>query len=612
MRRLCVLLAFLLLSSSFVFARGSKVDAYPFGEEHTVVYTGRANVNVENQSGGTDLYDQKVTLYYDDRIFEDPENSSAGLEKDKDYTYTDGFTIKFTSSGEEKIKKNSFYVLKDGKLSLLSELGEKEQKIYGNVVEKVLSSVSERKDKQLGQWENAILQQMQKADDIFVKFNSLLKISYVSFAKGESTPSSYEEDMLDVSSFSSVERNMSVLTGSGSGHTLDEGKKYMTYILFFLLFLEVAVIALHSFLKGTVPLAELVLKLLLCVFLMFMITNIWNIMSVASSVFIRGGEVAAATTQLSNPDEYKADETSGFEDGMFKNAYKSYVEDFDKRNEGEVVIRPSKVLNMSYTIQRQLRLAEDYAKEELGSSLNFKFVKKLLIWIAFLIVRVIMLLIFTLITLYIMLWQIELRILIIIATFLLPFKMFRYTDFLAKGIWSTLLGQCVKLFSASYLINISSFILQGTVEELFSEMNTESYDFPKIMIVLVPLLLLVVCLLAYFILKVPETARAILVGQPTTDGNMHSAATRLAAKGAAVPHAAASVVNRPLKGGKILGDALADAKKEGGIGWLTATGGGMGTLLAYGGLKLGKKVFGGKNSPGGAPVPKMDGATSEV
>lgn len=313
------------------------------------------------------------------------------------------------------------------------------------------------------------------------------------------------------------------------------GNNYLMWILFTLLLFEILIIGITTFVKSnTMPLHELLMKLLQCVLIMFFVTNIWTFTDIASKVFVKGANVA------SNIKENQIDNKT--------NTYDLY---------------PSEVLEQYIKSEKALTKAERILEHD-SQKANFNKIgfvdwSWIVRFIVFILSKIILFIIYVITAIYVMLWQIELRVLVIIAAFLIPFRIFRYTDFLSKGILQTILGQCVKIFTATFIIRISPRVFSTALDKLNEYANITSYNFTFMFCGYLPGVIIIATILCYFTLKAPETARALLVGQPTTDGNIQGMATRLGTKGVLIPFAA----TRSFYGGALNKAMLISGAKQG-------------------------------------------------
>jgi type IV secretory pathway TrbL component len=114
----------------------------------------------------------------------------------------------------------------------------------------------------------------------------------------------------------------------------------------------------------------------------------------------------------------------------------------------------------------------------------------------------------------IILWNIEFAYLLVLATFLLPFALFPPTKFLSTGVWPALAGQGVKLFCASFIITVSNRIYGGLLNMSLGE---NAASFADNSLAIVPFVTLAAIVYCYFILRGPDIAKAMIVGQPTMD-----------------------------------------------------------------------------------------------
>lgn len=342
-------------------------------------------------------------------------------------------------------------------------------------------------------------------DKIYYAFINVLKVKYDAFALGKTTSSTANIDSPISNSDLEVEKILQ--DGNSKNSASASGRGYLMWILITLLTLEIIVIAITAILKGSIPFEEVIKKFFLCLAIMLFMTNIWNITELCSRVFIKGGNQAA---------EYTISATGS----------------------DQFTLTPGEVFSQYYKAGATITKAEvklKIAQKDTSSWSIFDSLLKFARWIMFSLTKLIVLIIFLIMALYVMLWQIELRILVIIATFLLPFRIFRFTDFLAKGIPQALLGQCVKLFTATFMIRLSSKILDPILEFLERWVASANWSYNAIIFGYMAGVILLSFVTFYFVLKVSETARALLTGTPTSDGNIQNMATKLATTALTAP-----------------------------------------------------------------------------
>lgn len=329
----------------------------------------------------------------------------------------------------------------------------------------------------------------------------------------------------NVETLDGVEEVLKIKDPSSNPSSNDnKGTSYLSWILLSLLSFELIVLAISGFIKGEAPIQELVIRFLMCILIMFLITNLWNITSFASKVFIRGGNIAGYDQDSEKTETLLKDNTT---------------------------LHPSEVMRNYQRSKIVFDTAKDKVDKEIGTINGAKFgfvhLDKLLIGLGFIIGKVLLFIIYAITSIYVLLWQVELRVLIIIAVFLLPFKIFKYTDFLAKGIWPTLLGQCVKLFVCTFIVRISGNLFKGTFQLLQEQASKTGYDVSFMLWGYIPGCIAVAIIISYFTLKAPETARALLIGQPTTDGNIQGMAVKMGTKAMMAPAASVAIVNKAIK-----------------------------------------------------------------
>lgn len=346
-------------------------------------------------------------------------------------------------------------------------------------------------------------------NEIYTTIKKYLRTCYSVFALGEEKAIN---DNLEIQKTVETPTNELLTSNVNTSDKLTAGKNYLKWILFSLLTIELIIVAVSSFVKGVFPASEVIKKFFICVLILFFISNIWNLTELASRVFVQGGNIA------------------GRYDGGGSSSW------FE--------LMPGDALEGYFKAAAQIDKAEDQLLNSMSSvnllKLSFSSLKQIAIWLLFFILKLVLFIIYTITALYILLWQTELYLLIIIATFLLPFWIFRYTNFLTKGIPQTLLGQCVKLFTATLVLRICSGLFDPVFATLEKFARASGWSIGSMVYCYLPGVIIISMVVCYFTLKAPETARAILSGTPTTDGNIHGMATRMSTKAITMPIAMSS------------------------------------------------------------------------
>lgn len=418
--------------------------------------------------------------------------------------------------------------------------------------------------------ENTGYRQFQNVlNEIYFKIKNYLRECYSLFAFGTEN---HISDNLQIQEALSTNSD-STLTSDVNNRDKTAGRNYLKWILFSLLSLELILVAVSSFVKGTFPATEVVKKFLICLLILFFITNIWTITDFASKVFIKGGNIA----------------------GRY-NGGESYTE-----------LKPGDVMEGFFRANAEINRADDLLRNSSTtynlSKVSFFDFRGTILWLLFLILKLVLFVIYTITALYVLLWHVELYLLVIVATFLLPFYVFRYTNFLTKGIPQTLLGQCVKVFTATLVVRLFSGLFSSVFDKLAEIAAASEWSLTSMLCCYLPGVIITSMVICYFTLKVPETARAILSGTPTTDGNIHGMATRMATKAITLPVALSTSNARKLatSGTTLYGASIAHMNGPGThAGRAYAfTHGGIATGLTY---NLGKKfvrAMGAHNTTGG-------------
>ena len=112
---------------------------------------------------------------------------------------------------------------------------------------------------------------------------------------------------------------------------------------------------------------------------------------------------------------------------------------------------------------------------------------------------------------------IELYLLMVVSCFVLPFKLFKPTSFLGEGVFKALFGQGIKIFVMAFVVTASDVIFRST--EVYT-WGVAMYQYPSSIWTIMPTVILKSVMFAYLVLRGPEIAKAVIVGQPT----MHDSA----------------------------------------------------------------------------------------
>ena len=393
-------------------------------------------------------------------------------------------------------------------------------------------------------------------DKIYTTIKDALKVKYSVFATGKN----------DIEELEIIEASSSSTSASDS----KSGPSYLMWILFSLLSLELIIVSVASFMKGVMPVGEVIKKFFICLIVMFFISNIWNITDFAARIFVRGGNIAGGYNEV-------------------------ITSNIEERESVWVELYPGDVMEGYFKASAEIDKAENMLTSSTStyslSKASFSVIKGIALWLLFLILKLVLFAIYTITALYVLLWQVELRLLVIIATFLLPFAVFRYSNFLVKGIPQTILGQCVKLFTATLVVRFCATLFEPIFVMLSNIAKASNWSLGVMLTCYLPGVIIISMVICYFTLKAPETARAILSGTPTSDGNIHGLATRLTTHAITLPYVLTTRnARRDIKTGISLYGARAAHRNQPG----THAGrdyalihGGISTAIMY---NLGKKI----------------------
>lgn len=148
------------------------------------------------------------------------------------------------------------------------------------------------------------------------------------------------------------------------------------------------------------------------------------------------------------------------------------------------------------------------------------------------ILKFIVMILFVFVLISVVLCICELYLLMVVSAFMLPWKLFKFTSFLAEGVFKALFGQGIKLFVMTFVLSSSSVIFSSTFDYIntidYKELTTTllgmdvvSLDSIEIALGsiwnLIPTTLFVTIVFCYFMLHGPNIAKALIIGQPTMD-----------------------------------------------------------------------------------------------
>lgn len=505
MKKVMSITLFLIFCSSFIFARGAK-------EEISL-----------GTSGDMD-YQEETLLRYNPAAL-----NLANFVLDKHYTIETTEengnvvqTIKLTEEGfEELLKSKVFYLVKktyDGQSGSSSEglpiyYGTEEWKnlptsLLDQMVASIYKTFEETNEKIVKDSMYSVSYFGMVLDTISESVISALNLRYLEFT-GQEKETTTDDNITPPptpTDQTTINKTLDIKDGNIKSPS-PSGKNILTFILLSLLTAELLSLGIKSLMSHEFPLQEIFIRLIFCVIVLFLITNIWNIIEIIERIFVKAGNTFGNATKLTAATSEE--------------------------------LRPSDVLK-GYNQSSIVFNSAEYKMQEAMGTLNsskftFPSLTNLLIGLGFIIGKFILFLVYAITALYVLLWQIELRILVIIATFLLPFKVFKHTDFLARGIWPTLLGQCLKLFVVAFMVRFSSSLFLPVFTDLQEMAQKVGYTPAFILFGYIPGVVAIAIIISYFTLKAPETARALLVGSPTTDGNIQGMAVRMGTKAASAP-----------------------------------------------------------------------------